>query len=70
MNMERMELHIVAGDLGKLLFRAFNSKLETSDCEMFQNGKVFGIATCGSGSGTFSGRRVATGGPRMAEAPG
>jgi len=53
----------VGSDLVRLLFGAFDLELETSDCEKFRSGKVFGAATCDSGSGTSSGRWVAPGGP-------
>jgi len=45
-------------------------KLETSYCERFQSGKVFGVATCGFGSEISSRQRVASGGSGVADALG
>ena len=34
---------MIGGDLDRLLFGAYGSELETSDCESFRSGKVFGV---------------------------
>ena len=34
---------MVGGDIDRLLFGASGSELETSDCEKFRSGKIFGV---------------------------
>jgi len=67
---ERMERHNGRRRSRQIVIWSSDLELKTSNCGRFRSGKVFGAATCGSGSGISSVRRVALGGLGVAEGEG